>query len=241
VAVVVRADADGISTLTLNRPDKLNAITRQMMIELREHVEAIAVDDTVGCVILTGAGRCFGAGHDLADTGHADEGRWRHFDAETVDRLETIPQPIIAAVHGHCITGSLELALGCDLVVAAESASFRDSHGRWGLVPIWGMSVRLPERVGRARALDLGFTGRAVDGREALALGLADRCVPDDSLLSSARELARSIVANSRGTNGRLKRLLHDQATMTRTAALAYERTRPYGLAPDREARRPGA
>jgi enoyl-CoA hydratase len=237
VSVVLRQDADGIATLTLNRPEKLNAITRPMMIELRGHLEAVAVDDAVGCVILTGAGRCFGAGHDLGDTGHADEGSWRHFDAETVDRLESIPQPTIAAVHGHCITGSMELALGCDLIVAAESAAFRDTHGVWGLVPIWGMSVRLPERIGRARALDLGFTGRTVRGQEALALGLADRCVPDDDLLPASRELAAAIAANSWGTNERLKRLLRDQSTMSRAAALAYERTRPYGLAPDRDAR----
>jgi enoyl-CoA hydratase len=238
VAVVLREDTGGIATLTLKRPEKLNAITRPMMIELRDHLEAIAADDAVGCVILTGAGRCFGAGHDLADTGHSDEGSWRHFDAETVDRLETIRQPTIAAVHGHCITGSMELALACDLVVAAESAAFRDSHGAWGLVPIWGMSVRLPERVGPARALDLGLTGRAVRGREALEIGLADRCVSDEQLLPASRELAASIVANSWGTNERLKRLMHDQSTMSRVAALAYERTRPYGLAPDWEARR---
>jgi enoyl-CoA hydratase len=237
VALVSRVDSDAIATLTLNRPEKLNAITRDMLIELRDHLERLATDDQVGCVVLTGAGRCFGAGHDLADTGRDDMGEWRHFDAETVDRLESLPQPTIARVNGYCFTGSLELALACDLLVASTSAQFADSHGKWGLVPIWGMSVRLPERVGLARAKDLAFTGRRVSGQEALAIGLVDRCVADDELEAATADLAQQIVANSWGTNEMTKRLYADQSGLTRSEALAHERTRPYGLPPDREQR----
>jgi enoyl-CoA hydratase len=238
MSLVLRSDAAGVATLTLNRPDKLNALTRGMMIELRAHLEDIAVDPAVGCVCLTGAGRCFGAGHDLAEAGQAGSGENRHFDAETVDLLEQLPQPTIAAVHGYCLTGSLELALACDLLVATESAQFGDNHGTWGLVPIWGMSVRMPERVGRARALDLAFTARRVDGREAVAIGLADRCVPDDALAASTAELAAQVLANSWEATTMLKRLYREQSAMSRPEALAYERTRPYGLPADRETRR---
>jgi enoyl-CoA hydratase len=232
--VILREDKDGVATLTLNRPEKLNAITREMLIELRRQLDAIAADETVGCVIVRGAGRCFGAGHDLADTGRTDEGAWRHFDAETVDALEKLPQPTIASVHGYCFTGSLELALACDLIVCAESAELADTHGARGLVPIWGMSVRMPERVGRARAKDLAFTGRRVSGAEALRIGLADYCVADSELAAATAELAAQITANSWGTNRMTKALYADEAAMTRAGALAYERTRPYGLPADR-------
>jgi enoyl-CoA hydratase/carnithine racemase len=235
--LVLRGDADGVATLTLNRPEKLNALTKGMLIELRAHLEDIAVDRAVGCVCLRGTGRCFSAGHDIAETGQTSETR-EHFDAETIDLLERLPQPTIAAVHGHCLTGALELALGCDLIVAAESAQFADTHGKWGLVPIWGMSVRLPERIGRSRALDLAFTRRRVDGREAAAIGLADRYAPDEGFADSVAELAAQIVANSWSASAMVKRLYRDQSSLDRTAALEYERTRPYGLPEDSQRRK---
>jgi enoyl-CoA hydratase/carnithine racemase len=236
--LVLRSDQAGVSTLTLNRPEKLNAITRDMLVELRGHLDGVATDDQVGCVVLRGAGRGFGAGHDLGDTGKADEGQWRHFDAETVDRLEQLPKPTIASVHGYCFTGSLELALACDLLVAGESAQFADTHATWGLVPIWGMSVRLPERVGVARAKELAFTCRRVSGPEAERIGLALWCVPDDSLETVVADLAAQILAGSWDTHRMTKALYAARSSMTRSAALAYERTRPYGLPGDREQRR---
>jgi enoyl-CoA hydratase/carnithine racemase len=227
-----------VAVLTLNRPEKLNAISRPMLVDLRGHLEQLALDESVSCVVLGGAGRCFGAGHDLGETGRQDLGERRYFDAETVDLLERIPQPTIARVHGYCLTGSLELALACDLLVAARSAVLADTHGQWGLVPIWGMSVRLPERVGVPRAKDLAFTGRRLTGSEALAIGLVDRCVDDDRLEEASMELARQIAANSPGTNRMTKALYAARPTMTREGALAFERTRPWGLPPDRDERR---
>jgi enoyl-CoA hydratase len=236
MALIEREDGEGIAWLTLNRPEKLNAITREMMIELDGHLERLAVDDTIDCVVVRGAGRCFGAGHDLGETGRQDEGERR--DARTIDRLEQLPQPTIAKVHGYCFTGSLELALACDLMVAGASAQFADTHSERGLVPIWGMSVRLPERVGRARAKDLAFTARRVGGTEALEMGLVDRCVPDDDLDQVTLELARQIVANSPGTNRMTKALSAMFPDMSRAGALAFERTRPFGMPADREQRR---
>jgi enoyl-CoA hydratase/carnithine racemase len=209
-----------------------------MLVELRQHLNDLARDADIGCVVLRGAGRSFGAGHDLADTGQTEDGQWRHFDAETVDHLEQLPQPTIASVHGYCFTGSLELALACDLLVASASAQFADTHAAWGLVPIWGMSVRLPERVGVSRAKELAFTGRRVSGAEAEQIGLALRCVPDDAMAAAVGELAAQIVAGSWDTHRMTKALHAQRSSMTRSAALAYERTRPYGLPGDRERRR---
>ena len=176
--LVTREDAAGITTLTLNRPEKLNAITPALMVDLREHLDRIAGDESVRCVILTGAGRSFCSGHDLSAIMSGEQAPTKHYEPETIDALENLPQPTIAMIRGHCFTGGLELALGCDLMVASESAKLGDTHGQWGLAPIWGMSVRLPERIGPSRAKELMFTSRRITGAEAVALGLVDRALP---------------------------------------------------------------
>ena len=188
--LVLRDDADGVTTLTLNRPDKLNALNPAVFIELREHLDAIAGDGSVKVVVLTGAGRSFCAGNDLAAIAAGERAPSRHLQAETIDALEQLPQPTIAKVRGHCFTGGLELALGCDLIVASAASTFGDTHGQWGMVPVWGMSVRLPERVGLSTAKKLMFTARRIDGTEAARIGLADEVVRDDEFDAAAAALA---------------------------------------------------
>ena len=232
--LVLRDDADGVATLTLNRPDKLNALNPALFVELREHIDTLAKQtDTVGCVVLTGAGRSFCAGNDLAAIAAREQAPSPHFQAETIDAIEQLPQPVIGKVKGHCFTGGLELALACDLLVAAESAQLGDTHGQWGLVPVWGMSVRLPERVGRARAKELMFTSRRVPGSVARQIGLVDHACGDDDLDAFVDGLAREIAANYAGTNRIDKALLAAQADMTRTDALLHERSLPFGLPDD--------
>jgi enoyl-CoA hydratase len=232
--LVLRTDrGDGLTTLTLNRPDKLNALGPTMFVELREHLDAIAGDESVGCVMLTGAGRAFCAGHDLGSIASGERAPSRHFEPETVDALEALPQPTIARINGHCYTGGLELALACDLLIASESAKLGDTHGQWGLVPIWGMSIRLPERIGRSAAKELMFTSRRVTGAKAADMGLVDRCVPDDDLDSTVDALSSEILANSRGTNRIVKRLIDDREQRTRGDALLHERALPHGMPDD--------
>ena len=232
-SLVLRSDQGGVTTLTLNRPEKLNALTPGSFVALRGHLDAIAGDDAVRCVVLTGAGRSFCAGHDLGSIAAGERAPSPHFEPETVDALERLPQPTIARLHGHCFTGGLELALACDLLVAAESTKLGDTHGQWGLVPVWGMSVRLPERVGLSTAKQLMFTSRRIDGTTAAELGLVDLAVPDDRLDVAVAELAEEIVANSAGTNRRVKSLLAAHGDLTRTAALLHERSLPDGLPED--------
>ena len=231
--LVLRSDRDGLVTLTLNRPDKLNALTPASFVALREHLDAIAGDDDIRCVVLTGAGRSFCAGHDLGSIASGERAPSPHFEPETVDALERLSQPTIARIHGHCFTGGLELALACDLLVAAESTKLGDTHGQWGLVPVWGMSVRLPERVGRSTAKQLMFTSRRIDGTTAAAIGLVDVVVPDDELDHAVAALAEEILANSPGTNRRVKSLLAAHADLGRTEALLHERSLPEGLPED--------
>lgn len=231
--LVLRSDADGVAKLTLNRPEKLNALTPGVFVELRDHLDAIAGDSSIGCVVLAGSGRSFCAGHDLGSISSGEAAPSKNFESQTVEELEKLPQPTIARIQGHCFTGGLELALGCDLIVASESAQLGDTHGQWGLVPIWGMSVRLPERVGLSTAKELMFTSRRIDGREAEEIGLVDHCVAEDELDSFVATLSAEIVANSWGTNRIVKKLLADRQQRSRTDALAHERVRPHGTPED--------
>lgn len=235
--LVLRSDRDGLATLTLNRPEKLNALTPGSFVALRAHVDAIATDETIGCVVLEGAGRSFCAGHDLGAIADHERPPSKHFEPETVDALEQLPQPTIARLHGHCFTGGLELALGCDFLIAAEEAVLGDTHGQWGLAPVWGMSVRLPERIGRSRAKELMFTSRRISGAEAAAIGLVDGAVPGDQLDDTVAALAAEILTNSWGTNRIDKALIAAGADRTRTGALLHERELPYGLPADMQQR----
>lgn len=231
--LVTREDTAGVAILTLNRPEKLNAITPGVMVDLRGHLDRIAGDGSVRCVVLTGAGRSFCSGHDLSAIASGERASSKHYEAETIDALENLPQPSIAKIRGHCFTGGLELALGCDLLVASESAKLGDTHGQWGLAPIWGMSVRLPERLGPSRAKELMFTSRRITGVDAAAIGLVDRVCPEEELDRVVSTLAREIAENSPGTNRIDKALLRDAARMARNEALLHEREMPYGMPED--------
>jgi enoyl-CoA hydratase len=236
--LVDRKDSDGVTVLCLNRPEVLNALSPKLFEELRAHVDRLAKEtETVGCVVLRGAGRSFSAGNDLHAIRAGERAPSPHFQAETLDALERLPQPVIAAVQGHCYTGALELALACDLLIAAESARFADTHGKFGMTPTWGMSQRLPRRVGPLRAKELMFSGRAVDGPEAAAIGLANQCVPDAELASRALALAREIAANSWFTLRTEKTLIRGGESLGLADALAFERANSPGAGPDMQER----
>jgi enoyl-CoA hydratase/carnithine racemase len=228
-ALVFRSDVEGVATLTLNRPEKLNALTPALFVELRAHVEDIATDSSIGCVVLAGAGRSFCAGNDLGGISDGVRAPSKDYQAETIDAFERLPQPTIAKIHGHCFTGGLELALGCDLLIAAETAQLGDTHGQWGLVASWGMTVRLPERIGRARAKELMFTARRISGTRAAEIGLVNEVVPDDELDGAVDRLATEIIASSWDTSRINKKVLADNNGMDRAKALAFERSAPYG------------
>jgi enoyl-CoA hydratase/carnithine racemase len=232
--LVLRSDDSGIAFLTLNRPEALNAVSPAVFVELRAHLDSIAAaPDAVGCVVLRGAGRSFCAGNDLKAIMAGERAPEPHYQADTLQAIEDLPQPVIAAVQGHCYTGGLEIALACDLLIAAESARFADTHGKWGMTPTWGMSQRLPRRIGPLRAKELMLSGRTVDGREAVAIGLANRCVPDAELESATLELARQIVANSWHTLRADKKLVNQGQDFGLEQGLAFERRESPGAGPD--------
>ena len=233
-ALVLREDREGVAWLKLNRPETLNALSPSLFVELRAHLEAIAgATDTVGCVVLQGSGRSFSAGNDLKAIQAGDRAPTPTFQAETIDFLEALPQPVIASVHGYCYTGALEVVLGCDLVVAAESAQFADTHGRWSMTPTWGMSQRLPRRLGVSRAKMMMFTAAPVAAREALSIGLADLVVGDEEREARTADLARTMLGHSWHTLRADKRLVNEGQRYTLAEGLAYERRTSPGAGPD--------
>ncbi len=237
-ALVLREDHDGLATLTLHRPEKLNALTVALFAELRAHVLQLAQEtEHIGLVVLRGAGKCFSAGHDLADIAHGEQPPKPHFQADTIELLANLPQPVVCAVHGHCYTGALELALAGDLVVAAESAKFADTHARWALTPVWGMSQRLPRRVGMAKAQEMTYTARTYTGREAEAMGLVNWCVPDTGFDAAVAGMARAILANSWFSLRANKRLYRETDGLPLHAGLSHEIARSEGRGPDMDSR----
>lgn len=232
--LVTRSNANGVATLTFNRPEALNALSPSLFVELRRHLDAIATEaETIGCVILRGAGKSFSAGNDIKAIQAGDRAPSAHFQAETLDAIEALPQPVIAQVQGHCYTGALEVMLACDLAIAGESARFADTHGKWSMTPTWGMSQRLPRRIGALKAKELMFTGRPISGQEAAAIGLVNRCVADVDLETAVSSLAAEIVANSWHTLRADKRLVNEGQRYTLAEGLAYERRTSPGAGPD--------
>jgi len=230
---ILREDHDGWSVLTLNRPDKLNSLTVGMFRELRSHVADLRKDDAIACVVIRGAGKCFSAGHDLGDIAEGEEVPSRGWHSETLRLLEKLPKPVIAAVHGHCYTGALEVALAADFIVAADSARFGDTHAKWALTPVWGMSQRLPRRVGIATAKRLMFTADMIGAEEAVRIGLAEYSVPLEQFEDEIAKLAQKIVSNSGFSHAANKRLLEATDGGPLDAGLQWEVMESEGHGPD--------
>lgn len=193
---------DGCATVTLNRPDAMNALTVPMLTELAEILKSLADDCSVRVIVLTGAGRAFCAGVDLLELQNRTLSNGRvgeDFDsaaARVTMFLSDMPKPTVAAINGACYTGGLEIALACDLVVTACEAKLGDTHARWGLRPTWGMTQRLGRAVGPGYAKLLSFTARTFSGEEAVRIGLAVDCVPGVELLGHCRAIAAEIAIN---------------------------------------------
>jgi 2-(1,2-epoxy-1,2-dihydrophenyl)acetyl-CoA isomerase len=189
MSLVLTHVADGIATITLNRPEKLNALTRPLCDELIAALRATSTDRNVRAVVITGAGRAFCAGADLTILGSDGDALVRG-GKEIALLIRSTPQPVIAAVNGTAAGGGANLALACDYRVAADSATIGQVFAKLGLGPDWGGSFFLPRLVGTARALELLWSARMVPAAEAHTLGLFDRLVPADRLETEVRTLA---------------------------------------------------
>lgn len=232
---LLREDRDGVCYLTLNRPEKLNALDSVLFRELERQLITLEGDDSVHVIALKGAGRCFCAGHDVAVLGA--EGQDEVYNSRVVSRLADIEKAVVAVVHSHCYTGGLELALAADIIIAGESAKIGDTHSKFALRPIWGETQRLPRRVGVCRAKDMFFTNRVFSGAEAARIGLADYCFPDEQLWERADEVIQNINANSAYSIGYMKKMLRETDGQNMTVGLEREVHVDGILGPDFEQR----
>jgi enoyl-CoA hydratase len=231
------AASDGvIRTVTLDRPEALNALTPQLLVELGDRLTEAATDPTVRVVVLTGTGRAFSAGVDLKALAQApiEDGNvsmdLNGAARRVTDLLATMPKVTIAKVNGFCFTGALELALACDLFVAADEAKIGDTHTKWGLRPTWGMSARLIRAVGVMRARDLSYTARTISGLDAFAFGMASHHAPLAELDTVVTELATVIAANSTDAIAAYKDLYRNSQDHGLTGALGFEYATNYPM-----------
>ncbi|MCW2541118.1 MAG: putative enoyl-CoA hydratase [Frankiales bacterium] len=192
-----------LATITLNRPEAMNAITLSMLTELAAAFDEIGGHDDVRVIVLTGQGRAFSAGVDLKALGNLELVGGKIGDLldipgrAVISRIQAARAVVVAQVNGFCFTGALELALACDVIIAADEAVFGDTHAKWGLRPTWGMSQRLPRLVGMARARQLSYTASTFTGAQAAQWGLAAEAVPRAELAAAVETFVTTVSANS--------------------------------------------
>ncbi|ACG78973.1 enoyl-CoA hydratase/carnithine racemase [Phenylobacterium zucineum HLK1] len=237
----VRLQRDGArATLTFLRPAELNALSPTLIAEAQRCVSSVAQSDA-GVLVLAAEGRSFSAGVDLKAVSSPDYTPEvaRLFSEQARDlirQLETMPQVTIARVTGHCFTGGLEVALGCDFIVAAQDAVFADTHAKLGFRAGWGLSQRLPRRIGLMRAKEMSFTARRVSAAQAVELGLILDAVPAEALDRRIDDLVSAVTENSAGSIAAYKVLYDKAQNEGLEAGLTFEATVKLPIA-DREAR----
>jgi enoyl-CoA hydratase len=214
-----------IAVITLNRPERRNAINQQLLTRLYDALDAVTVRDDVRVIIITGKGPSFCAGLDLGAIGKENLFDPRGDGRDLPDLMRACKKPIIAAVNGHAITGGFELALNCDFIIAAENAQFSDTHARVGIHPGWGMTQLLQQTVGQRRAKQISFTCQPIYAHTALAWGLVNEVVPGELLLDRARTIAAQIVQADPGLLGVIKTLIENRNRSPLEQAFDKERS----------------
>lgn len=218
--------ADGVATVTINRPQARNALHAESLIELGTALATLEADPAIRAVVLTGTGKAFVAGGDIAAMAELGPMAAREFAAlarAVFDRLEGGELPVIAAVNGYALGGGCELAMACDLRLASEDARFGQPEIGLGIIPGWGGTQRLPRLVGQGRAMELLLTGELIDAAEACRLGLVNRVLPAAELLPAARQLAGKIAAHGRPAVQLCRQAVRRGLELDLPRALAWE------------------
>jgi enoyl-CoA hydratase len=215
---------ENIAIITLNRPDRKNAINQALLKLLYDYVEKVAETPEIGSAIITGSGNSFCSGIDLACLATDNLFDPREDGRDMVDVFSACEKPIIGAVNGYAITGGFEIALNCDFLIASENAVFADTHARVGIHPGWGMSQLLQQAVGQKMAKQFSLTCEKISPDKALACGLVNEVVPQDKLIERAMEIAKSIAKANPGMMLTMKKLIEFRNTTTLEGALSNEK-----------------
>ncbi len=210
--------------ITLNRPEKRNAINQELLIHLYNYLEEVAANDKIRAAIITGKGKSFCAGLDLSIIKTENLFDPRKDGKDLPDLFEACKKPIIGAVNGHAITGGFEIALNCDFLIASERASFADTHAKVGIHPGWGMTQLLQQAVGQRMAKQLSFTCQFITAEKALQYNLVNEVVPHKELITRAEKIAQEICATNQNTLKIVKNLIEYKNRGTSQQALANER-----------------
>lgn len=234
---------EGIATVRLDRPERLNALADALLVALADELRALDDRDDVRCVVVAGSNRAFAAGADVGELARASA--LGHYGARARERawedIRRVRTPLIAAVSGHCLGGGCELALCCDMVVAAETAVFAQPETGLGLVPGAGGTQRLARAAGKALAMDMVLSGRKLSAAEALAAGLVSRVAPADGWLEEARAMARDVAAKGQVATRLAKESIDRAFEVPLQAGLEVERrSLSLALASDDAAERMG-
>jgi len=238
---IIFEKSSGIAKITINRPKAMNALSSAVLSEIQAAIQEADEDDDVRVLVLTGAGRAFSAGVDLVSLGDHElekedaESTMNELARSVIDSILTIPKVVIAMVNGYCLTGALEIVMACDLIVASEEAKFGDTHTRWGLLPKWGMSQRLPRIVGLLKAKELSFTAEMITAEEAERIGLVNMTVGAERLEDSVKELANKIMSNSREAVAAYKYLYNQGMSDTLEKGLQVEATSKFVVTDTKE------
>jgi enoyl-CoA hydratase/carnithine racemase len=221
---------DGVATITLDRPDRLNALSTEAFRQLEQEIDSIEAGGTARVILLRAQGKHFCTGADLGEVLDAvDKGTpgielYLSSGQSALRRVEACELPVVAAVQGLCLAGGLELALACDVIFAAKSARFGDQHSNFGFLPGWGGSYRLVQQIGPRRAADLLFSGRAITATDALAWGLINYTIEDENLSVEAEKYCGELARRSRSGMSAMKRLIGAAQGAGLSTALQSER-----------------
>ncbi|NPV91669.1 MAG: enoyl-CoA hydratase/isomerase family protein [Firmicutes bacterium] len=233
--------AEGIAWITLNRPERLNSLSPEMLDEWIDAVGTAGRDEAVRVVVVTGAGRAFCTGLDLKSLGEAKiengevGGERDAAGTGVIAAIQNCQKPVIGMVNGYCFTGGLEILFGFDIVIASEEAKFADTHAKWGLRPTWGLSQRMPRMLGVNKAKELSFTCRTFSAEDAREFGLVNHVVPADRLREETIALGSQIISNSVEAIAAIKDLYNKGMQMTLQDGLDYERDAHYPISDTKE------
>jgi enoyl-CoA hydratase len=214
---------DGVALITLNRPERHNAICQDLLVNLYNYIDEVTDNVEIRVAIITGAGRSFCSGIDLSVIGKDNLLNPRGDGKDFPDVLRPCKKPIIGAINGNTITGGFELALNCDFLIASENARFIDSHAKLGIHPGWGMTQLLQQAVGLRMAKQISFTSKPLSARDALRLGLVNEVVAPEALLPRAKEIARDICSVNQDIMSTMKELMEKRNELSHDEAFQAE------------------
>lgn len=225
---MVTRESGGIAGITINRPKSLNSLTRAMMMEMARAFKALDADDSVKVIILSGSGRAFCSGVDLTAAEEVFKGDVKDVEADPVAQMERCRKPIVGAISGLAITAGFEIALSCDILVAAKGTRFIDTHVRFGIFPSWGLSQKLSRIIGSNKAREVSLAATPLSAEQAEKLGLVNHLVEDSELMKKAREVAEAIAKNNQDLVLRYKSVINDGLKLNFGDALALEKERAH-------------